>query len=101
MIVAVFRSRVRPDAGADYARLAAEMEAIARGMPGFVSVKDFTADDGEHLSLHEWESAAHLRAWREHPDHAIVQARGRKDFYQDYTLYVCDQPRLSRFSNKD
>jgi heme-degrading monooxygenase HmoA len=101
MIIAVFRSRVRADAGADYARLATEMEAIARAMPGFISVTDFSAEDGEKVSIHEWESAADLQAWRNHPDHVQVQARGRQDFYDDYTLYVCDQPRMSRFSKQD
>jgi heme-degrading monooxygenase HmoA len=101
MILAVFRSRIRPDAGADYAKLASEMEAIARSLPGFISATDFDSGDGEHVSLHEWESATHLEAWRTHPMHLAVQARGRRDFYECYTLYVCDNPRMSRFDGKE
>lgn len=97
MILAIFRNRVRPEAAQDYAAWAARMEALARAMPGYISDKTFTAEDGERVSVHEWESAEALRAWREHPEHLKAQAMGREAFYEDYTVYVCDEPRESRF----
>ena len=98
MVVAIFRARIRPENADAYYALAEEMAKIARSMPGFISWKGYFADDGERISVHEWESAEHLRAWREHPEHVKVQARGRREFYEEYTLYVCEQPRESRFS---
>jgi len=98
MIVVVFRARIRPEAEEAYYALAEEMAAIARSLPGFISYKGYFAEDGERVSIHEWESAEHLRAWREHPDHVKAQERGRREFYEEYTLYVCDQPRESRFA---
>lgn len=98
MIVAIFRSRVRQDQEQAYYQRADEMAAIATKMPGFISYKTYTASDGERVSIHEWESAEHLRAWREHPDHKKMQQYGRENFYEEYTLYVCDEPRESRFS---
>ena len=71
--------------------------AIARTMPGFISWKGCFAEDGERVSIHEWESAEQLRAWREHPEHVEAQKKGRQDFYESYTLYVCENPRESRF----
>jgi len=97
MVVIVFRSRTRPEISERYHKMADKMAAIARSMPGFISFKDFLADDGEHISIHEWETPEHLRAWREHPDHKHVQALGREEFYEEYTLHVCDNPRTSRF----
>jgi len=41
-----------------------------------------------------------LRAWREHPEHLKAQALGRQKFYEEYTLYVSDGPRTSRFSRQ-
>ncbi|MBU6207365.1 MAG: antibiotic biosynthesis monooxygenase [Alphaproteobacteria bacterium] len=97
MIIAVFRSRVKSDQMSDYGALADEMEAIARTMPGFISIKGFVGEDGERLSFHEWESAAHLKAWREHPAHHAAQARGYSDFYSEFSLYVADAPRVKHF----
>jgi len=98
MVVAIFRSRVRAEHAAEYYALADEMAVIARSMPGFISWKAYTADDGERLSIHEWETSEQLAAWRTHPEHRRVQALGRERFYDEYTLYVCDEPRSSRFA---
>jgi heme-degrading monooxygenase HmoA len=98
MIVAIFRARVRPDNADRYYALADEMGEIARSMPGFISWKGYFADDGERVSVHEWESAEALEAWRTHPEHLRIQELGRQDFYDEYTLYVMHEPRSSRFT---
>ena len=97
MVVVIFRSRVRPESMSAYLELADEMAEIATSMPGFVSYKTYAAEDGESVSIHEWESEEQLRAWREHPRHVKAQQRGRDEFYEEYTLYVCNTPRESRF----
>ena len=97
MVIAVFRARVREEHAAEYFALADEMAVLARAMPGFVSWKAYTAEDGERVSVHEWESSTHLHAWRTHADHVKVQALGRQRYYDEYTLYVCDAPRQSQF----
>ena len=100
MIITVLRSRVRPQAVEAYKACTEEMRKLAQSQPGFISVKAYYADDGEKVAIHEWESAEHLRAWREHPEHVKAQQRGRDEFYEDYTVYVCDQPRESRFTRE-
>ena len=98
MVVAIFRARIRPECAEEYYRNAEAMSQIAKSMPGFISYKAFTAPDGERVSIHEWETAAQLRAWRMHPEHVAMQRIGRECFYEQYTLYVMDGPRESRFS---
>jgi heme-degrading monooxygenase HmoA len=97
MVIAVFRARIRSESTEEYYALADEMAEIAREMPGFRSWKSYFSEDGERVSIHEWESEDQLRAWREHPEHVRAQERGRLQFYEDYTLYVCENPRESRF----
>lgn len=97
MIVAIFRARVRPENAEEYYALADEMGQIARAMPGFISWKGYFADDGERVSVHEWESAEALEAWRTHSEHLRIQELGRENFYDEYTLYVMDDPRTSKF----
>jgi len=97
MIVAIFRARVRADNASEYYALADEMGAIARSMPGFISWKGYFSEDGERVSIHEWETPEALEAWRTHPEHLRIQERGRLDFYDEYTLYVMDEPRTSHF----
>jgi heme-degrading monooxygenase HmoA len=97
MVIVVFRSRLRGEHVGEFERDAAEMLTLARSMPGFISYKSYVADDGERVSLHEWESAEALAAWRHHPRHREVQALGRSRYYAEYTSFVCDAPRESRF----
>ena len=78
MVVTVFRSRLRD--GVDMAALealGARMYELASAMPGFVSYKDFAAQDGELLTLIEFESMDTLTAWRDQPEHRVAQQRGR------------------------
>ena len=95
MFLVVFRNRKRADIDYPaYAADAARMEELAAAMPGFVSFKSYTAEDGEVIALSEWASADAALAWRRNAEHAAVQGKGRSDYYQDYTLFTCDAPRV-------
>lgn len=97
MIVVVFRSRLAPEAGEDYETTAARMDELAAKMPGYVSHKDFSAGDGERLTLVEFESEETMRAWRMHPEHVEAQRRGRSTFYSEFRLTVCEVLREQRY----
>ncbi len=97
-VVTVFRSRVRPEAAAEYEARAAEMLALAKTMPGLVDVKSFTADDGEHVTLVTFADAESQRAWREQADHRSAQRAGRDRFYAEYSLQVCECARVRSFT---
>ena len=90
MVVIVFRARVRAHAELEsLARLGERMFVLASSMPGFVSYKDFAAQDGESVSIVEFESLETLAAWREHPEHKEAQQRGREEFFSEYRIQVC------------
>ena len=67
-------------------------------MPGYISHKPFVAEDGERLTLFEWESPETLRAWAQHPEHVPVKELGRQRFYAEYHLQVCEVMRESKFT---
>lgn len=69
--------------------MAARMRALAESMPGFISFKTFNAEDGERVSIIEFESEEALRAWREHPEHRKAQELGRTMFYAELQIQVC------------
>lgn len=97
MIIAIFRSRLRPENAAEFQELAARMLTLAQSMPGFTSYKVYAADDGERCSIIEFDSAEHLRAWREHPEHREAQRLGRERYYEEYSLHVSEPERESLF----
>ena len=89
MLLTVFRSRLRPEQAAEYAVVAAPMEELARAMPGFLSIKGFTAADGERVSIVEFADEETQRVWREHPEHREAQRLGREKFYATFRIQVC------------
>jgi heme-degrading monooxygenase HmoA len=98
MFLVVFRNRKRADIdAAAYSADAARMEQLVRAQPGFVSFKSYTSEDGEVIALSEWASADAALNWRRNPEHAVIQAKGRTEYYQDYTLFTCDDPRTHHF----
>jgi heme-degrading monooxygenase HmoA len=97
MIVTVFRSRLRPESLDEYGTWAARMSELARTMPGYVSHKSFTAEDGERVTIVEFESAEAQRAWALHAEHVQAKQRGRAAFYGEYKLQVCSVVRESSF----
>ena len=96
-IVTVFRSRLRPEAGAEYYETAERMLELARTMPGFVDFKSFEADDGERVSVITFDSSEAQRAWRDHPEHRAAQKIGRERFYASYDISVCALSSKSTF----
>ena len=98
MLVAVFRTRVRPEVATEYQAEYERIWKIAKEQPGFISIRTYYSDEGDKVSIQEWESPEQLRAWRDHPVHLEAQRRGREEFYQDYTIYICDEPRKYEFS---
>lgn len=101
-VVVVFRSRLRANADLSALEIAAtRMYELASAMPGFLSYKDFTASDGESVSIVEFADAASLLAWRNHPEHQRMQQRGREEFMGEYHIQVCRPEREYSFERGD
>lgn len=89
MIVTVFRSRLNPAARDEYGVMAKEMSQLAQGIRGYVSHKGFVADDGERVTIVEFETEEALQEWRAHPEHAKAKRRGIECFFSDYKFQIC------------
>lgn len=99
MILTVFRARQRADADTDAATALSErMLALATAMPGFISYKDYTAEDGENVTIVEFASEAEQLAWRNQAEHRDAQERGRREFFSEYQIQVCRVERAYRFN---
>ena len=98
MAVVVFRNRMAPDHDSvAYAARVAEIYGYAAKMPGFRSIKDFAAEDGERVAVIEFDTEAQVRAWGAHAEHRKAQQEGRDVWFSEYTLQVCEVVRESRF----
>src|SRR4051794_2370199 len=98
MVVTIFRGRLRPEAQQEYMQWAARMSELAASMPGYLSHKSYAAEDGERVTLVEFESQEALMAWSRHPEHVEAKKKGRESFYLEYRVQVCTPMRDSNFT---
>jgi heme-degrading monooxygenase HmoA len=89
-VIVIGDLKLRQDASRDeHDRLGERMYGIVSGLPGFVSLKSFTADDGEELTVFRFASEEALEAWRTHPEHVETMRRGHAEFYSSGFLQIC------------
>lgn len=100
MIYTLFFSRLRPESADEYGRHLPQVLRLAQEQPGFVSVKSFTAPDGERLTGMRFQDLDSQLAWRRLPEHVRAQQRGRKEYYQEYRLVVWEELRTREWSRE-
>lgn len=98
MILTVFRSRLNAEHREEYDHHVRVTSALAERMPGFVAHKMFVAEDGERVTLVEFDSMEAQRAWSLSPEHRAAAIAGRRAFYAEYRIQVCTVERESRLA---
>ena len=98
MVIVLIRTKVHPEADrVAYDALNERMFQLVQTMPGFIAADGYTASEGEDIGVIRFDSLEALRNWREHPEHAAAQQRGKSEFYASYTVEVCEVVRAYDF----
>jgi len=90
MPLTVFRLRLNEDFKEPYLEQALRMNEIVTSIPGYISHKRFTADDGERVTIVEFEDDASQIAWANHPEHLEARRLGRELYFTEYDISVCE-----------
>ena len=87
MIIALSRTQLRDDAPlSEYAETSKRMREIVSAIPGYISHKTYSAEDGERVTIYKFESEEALSTWHNHPEHVKTQKRAREALYQSYYI---------------
>lgn len=97
MYVTVFRSRLRARGAVEYAEVADRMNELVASMPGYIRHKTFTSEDGERVTICEFDSPEALAAWSADASHEDAKRRGVEAFYAEYRIQVCEVKRTREF----
>jgi heme-degrading monooxygenase HmoA len=96
MVVVTFRNRFNPGIDQqEYGQRVGKLFEIVSAMPGFRGIRSYAAEDGEQLSLIEFDSLESLASWRDQPDHREAQLLGKQRYYSEYHLQICEHVRES------
>lgn len=97
MIVTIFRSRLNADIGGEYDHLVTSTAELVETAIGFKSHKLFIAEDGERVTIVEFESEEAQRLWAVSAEHVEARRAGRARLYSEYKIQICDVKRESNF----
>lgn len=93
-----FTFRLRADADLEaYGAAAAELTALAEKRPDFFGEEAVRIDGGLSITISYWRDLEAIAAWRRHPRHAEIMARGVAEWYQRYEVRVARVERVSSF----
>jgi heme-degrading monooxygenase HmoA len=94
---AVIFTSTRTDGDNGYAEAAERMAELVSEQPGFLGVESVRGADGVGITVSYWQSEAAILAWRQHPEHRLIQVRGRSEWYSSFQTRVCKVEREYRF----
>lgn len=100
MIVIITRSRLAPGVKDEYDAMAREMSELARSIPGHISHKGFVAEDGEKVTIVEFESEEALHTWSVHPRHLVAKKFGFTKFFSTFKYQICNVARARSWERK-
>ncbi|GGA46496.1 antibiotic biosynthesis monooxygenase family protein [Psychrobacillus lasiicapitis] len=93
---AVIFSSQRTDGDKGYAKMADKMVELASLQEGFLGVE--SARDNElGITVSYWSSLESIKKWKNHSAHLIAQEKGKKVWYQSFSLRVCKVERDNFF----
>ncbi|MDB6136230.1 MAG: hypothetical protein JWM59_4473 [Verrucomicrobiales bacterium] len=85
----IFTSR-RTDGDQGYGGMTARMVELASRQPGFLGVESVRGTDDFGITVSYWASLESIRHWKQQEEHLAAQEKGRRVWYADYQVRVCE-----------
>ncbi len=92
MLAVIFEVEMNPGRDQDYFALAGSLRPELEAIDGFISVERFRSvtNEGKYVSLSFWRDEEAVKKWREHAEHRIAQAQGKKTIIADFRIRVAE-----------
>lgn len=100
MIVTVFRSHLRPGVQDEYGPMAKQMSEAVGSIPGYISHKGFLAEDGERVTIVEFETENALQQWKMHAGHLEAKRLGFVKFFSSFKSQICNVTQTRSWDSK-
>ncbi|MDN3016074.1 antibiotic biosynthesis monooxygenase [Paenibacillus sp. BSR1-1] len=93
---AVIFASQRTEGDNGYGKMADRMLELASQHEGFLGVE--SARDSElGITVSYWNSLEAIKKWKDQVEHKAAQARGKSEWYKNFSLRVCKVERHSFF----
>jgi heme-degrading monooxygenase HmoA len=92
VLAVIFEVEMNPGRDQDYFALAGSLRPELEAIDGFISVERFRSvtNEAKYVSLSFWRDEEAVKNWREHAEHRIAQAQGKKTIIADFRIRVAE-----------
>ncbi len=92
MLAVIFEVEMKPGRDQDYFELTDSLRPELEATDGFISVERFqsVSNEGKYVSVSFWRDEEAVKAWREHAEHRIAQAQGKREIFADFRIRVAE-----------
>jgi heme-degrading monooxygenase HmoA len=84
---AVIFTSLKTNDDAGYNEASQLMVKLAQEQPGYLGHE--SARDGIGITVSYWQSLEAIKVWKQQTDHALVQQKGRNQWYESYKTRIC------------
>ncbi|PCH75177.1 MAG: antibiotic biosynthesis monooxygenase [Flavobacteriaceae bacterium] len=79
-----------------YNEMSERMVDLARNQPGFIGVE--SARETVGITISYWETLEDIKQWRLQSEHKIAREQGKKIWYSEFKVRICQVLREYEFS---
>jgi len=94
---AVIFTSTRTEDDKGYAKMAKQMEDLAKEQEGYLGIESAREEIG--ITVSYWKSLEAIANWKTNTDHLFAQQKGIKDWYSWYKVRICMVEREYDFKN--
>jgi len=97
---AVIFTSLRTPGDQGYGEMAERMLALAGEQPGYLGVESARGEDGLGITVSYWRDEESIARWKQHAEHLVAQARGKRTWYEAYELRVARVERVASLRSR-
>ena len=86
----IFKTKRQLPMPEEYTLLSKKLLEMAQGLPGFLTIESVADAQGNGISVSYWASLEAIQSWKEVPVHLDAQSEGKKRWYEDYSVEICE-----------
>ncbi|PCI03057.1 MAG: antibiotic biosynthesis monooxygenase [Flavobacteriaceae bacterium] len=95
---AVIFTSLRTTEEEGYNSMAQKMVDLAKDQPGFMGVESAREEVG--ITVSYWETMEDIQKWRQHSEHETAREQGKKIWYSEFKVRICQVLREYDFSGE-
>ena len=86
----IFKTKRQLPMPAEYNEFSQKLVELAKLNPGFLRIESIADASGNGVSVSYWKSLDSIREWKAQSDHLEAQAKGKREWYLDYEVQICE-----------